>query len=682
MCEGKTGQRNERNIMILFLSNLHGEWLKQKDNVTGKEKRTHIMQDDKPELPYTISRQGKAMCKETNEAPMADVLISLGKPLDAIFYFSTNQVGMYPQPEDTVSGDRITVLSPPNFNVPKEYDSEAHFFWTERAPKILGDKFTDKTRLFPVPFNESASDPMKSIIQSVTAMEQAIRSYLDEDGVLEKGEAPLKHCHLYVDVTGGFRTANMAMSAVMQLLVYQDAKLERVVYSDLQAHIVSNVQPINDMYRLVAGVDAFTKYGSSAALNEYFADVIDGRIGYPPLKKMLFVMDKFSASVLLCQTDLIKKNLAKLMRRLYKFMKEKSGNRPAKVELFTRMTKELVLKYSKMLPDMTKEPDEIEIIQWCVDNSLIQQALTLCTEWLPEYLIDHGVIYTDVLDIQQHCDNKKSMGDNAKKHFIKSFVTQSPNEKEIDNSAAKKAIKDLINGNDGTKAVKFALPVNFALGFSTLMKKLPDSLTKGKDRNQIQSKPMRIIIEKAQKDRYALNVGDLRSALHKWANKEFDFYMKLGLSLPAKKWQYEEQNKTIGGSAQPPKLWVEQHSLNAEAISRNMLHGNVIQSDLPMEEALEYIRGYTYIKADLRNNINHANGNIKLNKVKNELNEYLELLRKIRDRKHIHTGLWAEDASKEAIHRDRFHFPQFLQPPVLPLVAGADGSGGEIRARD
>lgn len=294
----------ERNIMILFLSNLHGEWLKQKDKDTGKEKRTNIMQDDKEEKLYTIFHMGKALCKETNEAPMADVLASLGKPLDAIFYFSTKQVGMYPPPKGTKLGNHITVLFPPAFNVPKEYDSEAHFFWTERAPKVLGDKFTDTTRLIPVPLDESASNPTEGIIESVTAMEQAIRSYLAQEKVLEQGEKPLRHCHLYVDVTGGLRTANMVMSAVMQLLVYQDAKLERVVYSDYQTRKVSNVQPINDMYKLVAGVDAFTKYGSSAALDEYFKDV---KAEYEPLGNLLDAMNSFSESVLLCQTDAIKK---------------------------------------------------------------------------------------------------------------------------------------------------------------------------------------------------------------------------------------------------------------------------------------------------------------------------------------------------------------------------------------
>ncbi len=84
-------------------------------------------------------------------------------------------------------------------------------------------------------------------------------------------------------------------------------------------------------------------------------------------------------------------------------------------------------------------------------------------------------------------------------------------------------------------------------------------------------------------------------------------------------------------------------------ISRIMFAGNMIQTDLTLEEALEYIRGYAYIRGDIRNKINHASKDadrINLRKVQRNIDEYLKLLRKIRDKRHVHTGLWAREASK------------------------------------
>ena len=77
---------------------------------------------------------------------------------------------------------------------------------------------------------------------------------------------------------------------------------------------------------------------------------------------------------------------------------------------------------------------------------------------------------------------------------------------------------------------------------------------------------------------------------------------------------------------------------------------NRLESDFSDEEALEFIRGYTYIRGDLRNKINHASKDSKemnLDEVRNEIDAYVMLLRKIRDQKHTLVGLRAED-TKEA----------------------------------
>ena len=75
----------------------------------------------------------------------------------------------------------------------------------------------------------------------------------------------------------------------------------------------------------------------------------------------------------------------------------------------------------------------------------------------------------------------------------------------------------------------------------------------------------------------------------------------------------------------------------------------MLDSDISSEEALEYIRGYAYIRGDLRNKINHATKDAKsinLESVREEIDQYLILLRKIRGRKHVCKYLWAEDAKE------------------------------------
>ena len=687
MCEGKTENRNERNIMILFLSNLHYQnYMKNND---GSRK---VVEDAYSYYMIRRSEPGEEIisCVETNEAPLKDVLATLGEnnPLHAVFYFATKKVRAEqslpyrPAKEGAMNVDCF---------------SEADFFWKGRVQDLIGESFAKETKLIQIDFDEDNEDPVGGSISAVTTLENKIREYLREQNVLRKGEFPLKNCNLYVDITGGMRTANMVMSAAMQLLRYEGAALKRVVYSDFDRfrptkegekqpiHPVSNVQPINDMYQLVAGVDAFTKYGSSAALNEYFADVINNEVGYQPLKKMLFVMDKFSASVLLCQTNLIKKNLAKLMRRLYKFMKEKSSDRPAKVELFARMTNELVHRYSKMLPDMAKEPDEIEIIQWCVDNSLIQQALTLCTEWLPEYLVNHGAVYTEDQSIQHYCQTKSGRDGDAvgKKHFLMDFCTQkNPEIKKITDWPITENCYAIVEGKAPVQDDKGYVQ-KFAQRLRDVIAAIPremHSLRAGKRAN---NPDLAKIMDKIRQSNNKIASNDLSKEillkrLKSWKRK--DYTQVFGQEDPPLRYIFAEPDKEKADESAKIR-WDDRVSRTAVAVSRNMLACGMMCSDVSKEEALEYIRGYTYIRADLRNKFNHAKGDAALQKVQKDIDEYLKLLRKIRDRKHIYSGLWAEDASKEAIHHDRFPVCQFLEPPGRPLVAGADCGGGDVWTR-
>ncbi|MBO6209999.1 MAG: TM1812 family CRISPR-associated protein, partial [Schwartzia sp.] len=322
MSEATAGNQ-ERNIMIMFLSNFF-----PKD--TGEGVKTL---DRKFEGIYKFhdGTMDSEACTLTNEAPIRDVVASLShqnRKLDKIVYFVTS--ALQEEPIKLLDGGRI-----------QEYKTKEDLFLHRIREKC--SPALDDTEFVGVPFDDKSTQPMQECIEAVVRMENEIKKNLLTEGK--------ERNHLFADITGGLRTANMAMTAVIQLLQYEKIQVDLVLYSYSSGDIrsVLDVRDVDSLYKLVAGVDAFTKYGSSAALNEYFADVINDEVGYPPLKKMLFVMDKFSASVLLCQTNLIKKNLAKLMRRLYKFMKEKSSGRPAKVELFARMTNELVHRYSKML---------------------------------------------------------------------------------------------------------------------------------------------------------------------------------------------------------------------------------------------------------------------------------------------------------------------------------------------
>lgn len=569
--------------MILFLSNLH----RKRNNDDAK------LLWSSAENEYSICQRSQTVwCRETNEAPLKEVLMTIGKPLDAIFYFFTEQVGRYPPKNGTPLKKRIEIAFPPNYTASEWYDSEAHFFWKVRAKEVAGNLLTETTKLVPVSFEDNGDGNfVGDAISAVRLMESAIKKYLEDEAV------PLQHCYLYADITGGKRTANMAMSAVIQLLQYEGIHLRSVVYSDFDSnrkgqngadpiHPVGNVQPIHDMHRLVAGVDAFKKYGSSAALNDFFKDEIErpGKM-YPPLKALLSAMDNFSGSVLLCQPDPIEAHLDKLIKALQNFppVPPEGETRPPKVELLARMLPELHSTYERMYP--VPEPgkpqvmDRLEVIKWCVRNTLLQPAATFCVEWMPEFFEEHGIAYTDDPLVQAYCESEEF--ENYRpgwKNFLMEFCTRSP-----------------------------ALPLK-----SERHKKIED-----KDKKT------------------GLNRLDELAQKLQLPNAHYAYSAK----LQAESFSQEPINhKKMGNSC-----W------RTASVSRAMIACGMMKTDCDVELALDLIRDYTYIRAYLRNKMNHASqqdqsdGNLielKISKVQPYLQKFLDRVELQKPNWHEPTNLW------------------------------------------
>ena len=97
--ETNENMRDERNVMVLFLSNFQLDDI-NKDKPSDSEgvlPRVFMLKESKP---YTITRKNgdkdeeiTPSCIQTNEAPIKDVLYNLnGKPLDAVFYLESKAV--------------------------------------------------------------------------------------------------------------------------------------------------------------------------------------------------------------------------------------------------------------------------------------------------------------------------------------------------------------------------------------------------------------------------------------------------------------------------------------------------------------------------------------------------------------------------------------------------------------
>ena len=362
------------NIFITFFTAIYGD---------VKEAQAYdCCMDGKIEKGYVTGSL-------TNEAPaysLAKILQEKGEKIDYIYGFSTNDERT-PHFEVKVFGE--AEKRPP-------YKDQVDFFqsfMTERCPALqkAAFRFID----FEYPTEELDRECVRQAIHAA----ERIKKEMNDAGHC------WSDCRLYVDVTGGIRAADMVLSQIIHLLQHDGMKVEKILYSDYQkaANIPNrlfNITALTSLSQLIAGADAFVKYGSSLTLEEYFDyDYENNASGAyelsEPLKKLLHAMHRYSDVMQICQVDAIKSVLADLKHALDEFSQHNIAADSLKEKAFSLMLDTIKKAYEDILKYAEGEEAALyyEMIRWCLKNGFIQQAMTLYVEWMPIYLEEKRVFY-------------------------------------------------------------------------------------------------------------------------------------------------------------------------------------------------------------------------------------------------------------------------------------------------
>lgn len=362
------------NIFITFFSVIYGD-------VPASQAYAYCM-DGKIEKGYVTGSL-------TNEAPvysMAKMLQEKGEKIDYIYGFSTNDERT-PHFEVKVFGE--TEKRPP-------YKDQVDFFqsfMTERCPAL------QKTVFRFIDFEYPTEELDRECVRQAIHAAERIKKELKDAGHC------WSDCRLYVDVTGGIRSAGMILSQIVQLLQHDGMTVEKILYSDYQKaeNIPSrlfNITALTSLSQLIAGADAFVKYGSSLTLEEYFDyDYENNASGAyelsEPLKKLLHAMHRYSDVMQICQVDAIKSVLEDLKHALDEFSQHNIAADSLKEKAFSLMLDTIKKAYEDILKYAEDEEAALyyEMIRWCLKNGFTQQAMTLYVEWMPVYLEEKRVFY-------------------------------------------------------------------------------------------------------------------------------------------------------------------------------------------------------------------------------------------------------------------------------------------------
>ena len=325
---------------------------------------------------------------QTNEAPLAnvvDLLAQKGEGLHRVYCLVT------PQCLSAEKGGEDRGLVVEEHGERSEYPSQFEF-WCSRMKRLR--PALAETDFIPILLHYHEDTLIEDIESQVASLTERIKA--DAGGFAEWSA-----CHIYADITGGARYVTMMMTSVMQFLQYDGMRVEKMIYADFKTLSLENrifdVHGTLDVYKLVAGADAFVSYGISRTIEKYFDyDAESGTSGKPisdALKGVLRAMHTFSDAIQICQTGNIPPALSALSTAITVFLDVPEEDRTVDDRMFMQLIDTITEGYGELLGEAEDEAERyVPIIRWCIDKGLLQQAMTLATEWLPVCFVRQGIV--------------------------------------------------------------------------------------------------------------------------------------------------------------------------------------------------------------------------------------------------------------------------------------------------
>lgn len=209
----------------------------------------------------------------------------------------------------------------------------------------------------------------------------------------------LENPKIYIDTTGGKRDDINRLQLIIKFLTYKrNISIEKIVYSNYDRDNPNNNRiedvDIYDIMDILDGISQFTDSGQSRILASALKTESQ-------LKPLLRYMNDFTESLQLCQTnnlDIILSNMKSELEGLINSRDSRNENN--KLIIFKQMIPIIEDKFFgiRNIKDNIEASNinYISIIKWCLKNNLIQQALTIYIEYIPDFLLRNEIfVYSD-----------------------------------------------------------------------------------------------------------------------------------------------------------------------------------------------------------------------------------------------------------------------------------------------
>ena len=389
-----------KNLMVMVLS-----------DVQFDKKTRDVRESNYPELGQKV--------RTTNESAIRALQQRLEKKdeqIDCIYAFATQ----------TVQGKMI--YSPDNVhkNIPYLYEGNevTHLSYIQKRVEDI----IPENRWSVIQEKHSGEGNISLPMNRILFYTLQIVERIQNDIIDIRKENPDVKIVLHADCTGGPRHAIMMLIDIIRLLQYNNVDTGYLFYSnwnrDNQTGTVETVNDVYDFYNLIAGAEEFVNFGSVKDIQVYF----EHRTISMELEDLLLAMAEFADEVKLCRRWRFVDAINHLKKAIEKFeLKWKSIENifdtditsNDDVRLNDMLMFQLLPQIHKDYDDVLKSTDTMSLIQWCLKQNLLQQALTLYTESIPKLFLDYGFLEMTE-DPDRHSELEKSYrkhGDKLEEEF-------------------------------------------------------------------------------------------------------------------------------------------------------------------------------------------------------------------------------------------------------------------------
>lgn len=188
---------------------------------------------------------------------------------------------------------------------------------------------------------------------------------------------------VYIDYTGGLRDISFLMTVIIRYLEYHDIFCKEIVYSNWYDRKIHSIHCIYDMFQLLSGVSQFVSTGNAELLQVCYEKEEDR-----DTRELLEQIVRFSHVMSLCDVGKVDRMMEDLSRSLDQY-----DERKEKGSFFAEMFGDLTSVIRRKLNiERNKKYTYPGLIQWCLDNHMAQQALTLYVEKMPQYYYEAGFL--------------------------------------------------------------------------------------------------------------------------------------------------------------------------------------------------------------------------------------------------------------------------------------------------